>query len=400
MIVQSRLDGVYGGLTPDERARLMASINRTGAEGVMQKIRTTVPDSQAAHYNHRLAILRMVHRPLIWNLIALLLAAERDGAGMRLALMRYTHRRMQHINLSRVWQLVPYPVTQREFAVIQAIEHDRPYGLDAFAQFMVQTNSAEEAAVAGWRDEVVSFLRRDDPEDDDAWQRMARALLDAAIARGELPAPTMVGDGPALPWGVLETWLDPTGAHDPYPPSYHVPTVELLGGGVRDRWDIRPDTEAPAVEQRREDIAGVLFPMAGLEADAWPSLHPPASYEEQTAAREQIERAWPWTEAHEEATADLTSIGTHHAPWRAKLAAHHVVLDEVRREDFCGEEPVADGIRELPDLADAEHQTVQDLWATAGDVLCADPWPPFPEVASTVADEDRTYYRALYRALE
>jgi hypothetical protein len=399
MIVQSRLDGVYGGLTPNERARLMASINRTGAEGVMQKVWASVPDGQATHYNHRLAILRGLHRPLLWNLIALLLAAERDSTAMRMALLHHIHSRKQHVHLHDVWKLVPYPVTEREFAALQRMEQERPSSLDDFASFMIQTYEPEEAEAAGWRAAVVSMLRGDEP-DDEAWQRRARALLDAAIGRGELPPAHRAEDGASLPYGVLISWLEPGRTQAPLPPSYHVPTVELLGGGAHERWEIRPESEASGVRQRRDDIADALFGMAGLKPADWPSLHPPSTSEEQATAREHIERDWPWTHAHKDASAQLTYLGTQHAPWRARLAAHHTVLEEVQIHDFCGEDPVPGGIRELLTLADAEQREIHDLWAMAGDALSAEAWPPLPDVSATEHDELLTYFREIYRAME
>src|SRR5690242_20645606 len=110
MVAPEKMTALYGALTPTERARLMARINRTGAYDEMPRICKSVPDGQAEHYNHHLHILKRLHSPLASNLTALLLAAERDAQALHGCIRDLYQDRLRLFAQMGVWQLIAYPV--------------------------------------------------------------------------------------------------------------------------------------------------------------------------------------------------------------------------------------------------------------------------------------------------
>jgi hypothetical protein len=396
MIDNDRMAALYAGLSPTERARLMARITREGRYAEMNRVGDSLPEGQADHYNRRLRILRRLHSPLAPNLVALLLAAERDEAAL-LGCLRDIHQaRLRHIALCGVWQLFGYPVTEGEYAAIVAMERAEPEPLAAFAVYLAESD-AEDARVKGWRPEVLTFQAQEADWGEDEWEAQALALLHSAIGRGELPAPEHSPGGLALPRGVLYEWLAPDRIYEPFGPDYHVPMVEALGGSILARWELHPDGEADAVRARRERIGEALCWMVLLDPAEWPSIHPPASAEEREASALQIQERWPWRLEAEEQRARLLHIGAGHAQWRGALGAHLTMLGEIQAEVFGGEDPLPGHCREVLGQAEAAYARVGELWAMAGDALHDSEWPALPEVGEEEAAGSTAAYWAIFR---
>jgi len=396
MIAHAKVDALYGALTPPERARLMARCFRTGDTETIRRIRESLPDGQAQHYNRLLRIARRLHSPLVDSLAAILHGAQRDAEALLHMLAQHAHEKLAWIGLWDVWELVPYPVTRAEHDRVIALERERPEPLDAFATHLSGTWTAEEAAQKGWRTEVVAFLAQETDWDEAGWEAQALALLHAAIRRGELPQPSQTEEGPALPWGVLVDWLEPSReGYTPYGPDYHVPCVELLGGNSRARWEIRPDEQALAVRARQEQIARTLAGMALLPIDQLPSIHPPATLAEQEEQRAQVQAVWPWRGLDWREA--IGRIGARHAEIRTEWRIMHGILGEIRDEDFGGEDPTPESIRPLLARVAAAVDEMATRWAEAGEVLAKEAWPAVPELDEATRDRLQGLVRANYR---
>jgi hypothetical protein len=207
-----------------------------------------------------------------------------------------------------------------------------------------------------------------------------RALLDAAVSAGELPAPVETPAGPALPWGPFTDWLhqrEPAG-YEPYSPDWHVAAVEMLRG-LFCRWDVRPDEEAEQVRRRRAEIVRTLAGLAGLGAEQIPPADPPDSREEWERQRAAMQAAWPWTLSADE-TAEVQAVAAFYGDIRRETLALLAAVEAVQREEFGGEDPLRPRYRAELDALQAAEQSMTAGWGEgAGPYLCGDDWPALPE---------------------
>ncbi|HWE62085.1 MAG TPA: hypothetical protein VHB98_10265 [Chloroflexota bacterium] len=402
MINHPKMAALYRALAPAERARMIARLARTGDTRELARLRDATPDEQAALCNHLLRIVRTLHAALEHDLIILILGAEYHTTLLLHVAVQIAHDRLRQVDLRRIWTLVPYPVTASEHARLLALERQRPAPLDACCWYMARLLRAEQARADGWRADVVALLEDAAIATEAEALAQARALLDAAIGRGELPAPTPSAEGPALPWGTLRDWLEP-GSHEEYGPGYHVPAVELLAGDLDACWDIRPDGEAAAVQARREQIAQVLFDLARLDPAEWPSIHPPVTWQERDGAAAQIRERWPWSAVELGYQTVVEYIGAAQAPYRTKLRLLVAVLDEMKDQDFGGESPLSEPYHALVATAQAADEDYAHWWQEVGTMLATWPEtapPSVPEAPAAQAEEQLRQLRGIYRDMD
>src|SRR5581483_7146712 len=263
MIAPQKMAALYAGLTLPERLRLYASLVRSCDLPELTRLRESTPSDHAAAWNHCACIVRGMSR-LPPTLTALQFAAQRDEEALAAATASVYQDRLRWLSLWDIWKLVAYPVTEREYQTIIALERERLEPLAAFAQYLADSGPAEDAQARQWHPAVVTWLAGSQAESDDAAAAEALALLETMRQRGDLPEPVTSPDGPALPWGILADWLEPERQdYTPYGPDYHVPCVQVLGG-LMARWEIRPESEHDQVWARREQICATVATIAQL----------------------------------------------------------------------------------------------------------------------------------------
>ena len=162
------LDILYSGLSHTERARLIARCVRTEDFRTLDQVRCTVPMGHGDHFNTLMATVRRHTSYLHWIADSLRLQAERDDARLMLATMARGQQTLHWLATWDVWKLVPYPVTTTEYARIVALDQGRPEPLDAFACHLWECFGAEDAQAAGWRPDLVDWLRTTETADDGA----------------------------------------------------------------------------------------------------------------------------------------------------------------------------------------------------------------------------------------
>jgi hypothetical protein len=258
--------------------------------------------------------------------------------------------------------------------------------LDDYAGFVADTFDADwpgelHPAIAAWL--------RDVPEEtpDDEALRQVRALLEAAIERGEVPTPEQTNDGPVLSWGVLHDWCERTTpeSYRPYPPAFHVPALELLWGDDAE-WDIHPDHEAAVVKARRDALMatfrGILQDASTIDAEDLVklTLEPPSTFEEQERAAEPVGDLAPWSIRR--VRDDIRTISAGHAIRRAEVQAYVEAIDRFQRDEFGGEDPLDPLMRALLTDTLATEQRFEQTWTAVTDAITPyaleedQDWPP------------------------
>jgi hypothetical protein len=370
---------LYAGLGPTERARLLARLNREDHPDEIDRLRRSTPQEQASTYNRCIDVLGELHGPLPPLLGLIAYRAQRNQLALSIAmLVRLLRLERLHV-LFDVWTLVAYPITESEYRGLIGQERAEPWSLDDFALHICDTYGEEDAA--GLCEAMAAWMR-DVPEDttEDEARQQVRALLDAAVRRGELPKPKRTKGGPSLPWGMLSDWLERRELSDyrPRDPGYHVPTLELLGA-LNATWEVRPDGEAEAVRARREQIVTTLARAARIPMECLTTPHPPRSRAERERAEREAERAWPWSPSGE-VLDGAREFGRRHAGIRGELAAVEEVLDKIRDEEFGGEDPLSPELHAMLEQARRDVADFAPMWEQAGGVFGGDgPWPQEPE---------------------
>jgi hypothetical protein len=421
-----RADALYASLTPQERARMLARHWREHNGRELDRLRETIPDATAgAAYNRVVTLLRNLNGPmLLAGLAALRNGLEADGFALIALYGCVAARRTAHAHLHRMWRLLAYPVTEREYRTLRDMQRSELWPLDAYAESLAEFDGTEpglHSAVAALLQGLPEHLRREyaepwklgDPpptpeavQDDirraDEITARIRRLIDAAIKRGELPKPRREDDERCLSIGTLTDWGEGTTTEtfEPYGPEYHVPALELFGGSCA-TWEIHPDNDAAVVRTQRKEMRDVL---ASIVAEAAPladeelaglTLEPPQTRAEQERARDDVQRIWPWATVEREA---FRGLAARTAIRRAELHAYTDVLEHVQNEDFGGEDPLAPEARPFVDAAWESARSVDELWRDIAESLAPHrpeddrPWPP------TLDDE--AYYASIRPGLE
>jgi hypothetical protein len=372
---------LYRTLTPTERARLVARFVREDNVPGLRPVRDSLPSEAACTaYNRALHIAADMPPHLLLCTEVLQRGMEQARARLAAVLVPRLQQRRVLLHLNDLWILCGgYPVTQGEYQSIITQEREELRPLDELAGYIAEAYCGDDAATVC--PAVAAWLDADAPDDETAEEAQAavRALLDAAIAAGELPAPVQTPKGPALPRGAFTDWLhqrEPA-AHEPYPPEWHVAAVYVLRG-LFCRWDVRPDEEAEQVRRRRAEMVRTLAGLTGLSAEQIPPADPPASRDEWERQRAAVEAAWPWTPTADE-TAEVQDTATFYSDIRRETLALLAAVETVQREEFGGEDPLQPRIRAaLEDLRTAEQSMTAGWGDGAGLYRYREDWPALP----------------------
>ncbi|MBI4302172.1 MAG: hypothetical protein HY664_06170 [Chloroflexi bacterium] len=386
-------------LTPLERARLMARLCREENEAEMARIRDSVPWEHTKAYNRAVHVLARLVNPGALLVELVLKSAECDMLLLNNLLSLRYEQQSRRYALHEFWQLLGYPITESEYRALIETERGQLELLDDFARYITDTFSVDDAGevcppVATWLGEV--------PEDtgDDEALRQVRAIIDGAVEGGELPQPKSMRK-PALPWGTLSNWLhrkDAT-ACEPYPPDYYVPALEFLGA-LMARWDVRPDSEAAAVNARRDEIVNVLAYVAGLSLERGLDPRPHKSEAQRRRALKKMEPMNPWLPYNQTVEA-MQALGRRHGHLRNHLQVLNEVLEAIRREDFGGEDPLLPVVRSLLAQAQKELEDFAEWWQLAGErfgmAASGDKWPAIHDFQGEDREELHAKYMALFQ---
>jgi len=390
---------LYRSLAPTERVRLVARLVSAGNLGELRRVRDALPptpDTHRAAYSRALQIAAHMPLPLHACCEGLHGALEAIRATLSALLHEQRRHHLLALRLSDLWCLLPYPLTRSEYQDLIAQERDELQPTGELAQFIAQGFCADDAprvcpTIAAWltADDApgptstpgVEVASSEAPPWD--WRPAAaevRALLEGAIARGELPPVTTTPAGPALAWGPFTDWLHatPPSAYTPYGPDYHLAAVQVLRG-LLCVWDVRPDDEADAVRTRRHALIATLADLADLTPDRTPPADPPTSREEWQRQQDALEAAWPWRPTPRE-LALLQQVAADHASISREVTALGMAVDTVQATEFGGADPLPPRIRATCEAlrADVTHLTAG--WRLGADQSAyGDDWPPLPD---------------------
>lgn len=390
-----KMGKLYEGLNERERVRMLAKLARAHDTSEMDRLRNATPMAHADAYNRALGLLRTLNGNLPDWLTIFHMGMQRDRFRLQHVLSEMAQRTLQQLALPNIWKLIAYPVTESEYRVLVELERAEPYELDAYAQRFVEMDGDE---LVGLNPHIAEFLQhlpadlklhRFDSDEWEAWRaspeyeqedqeqdriygeltRQLLALIEAAIAAGELPKPKKTKGEPSLPLGVLSDWGEGTTpeTYKPLGPSYFVPVLQLLGGDFA-KWEIHPDDETDTVKERRRDMLAALLPLTGRHnqlRDAIEHLEPPKTAAQREAAQKHAD------ELHETRNAESALIeiafesaivhGTH----RAQLEGLAEALAIVQQEDFYGEDPLWPETRAQIETAQEEGKRFDGLWQDA-----------------------------------
>ncbi len=402
------MSDLYRALAPTERVRLVARLVSTSNLGELRRVRDALPptpDTHRAAYSRALRIAADMPLPLLGCCESLHAALEATRATLS-ALLHEQHRhRLMALRLHDLWRLLPYPLTQSEYLDLIAQERDELHPLDELAQFIAQGFCADDAptvcaAVAAWltADEEPADAPTAGDEEAPPWDwrpaaAEVRALLEGAIARGELPPATTTPAGPALAWGPFTDWLHaaPPSAYTPYGPDYHLAAVQVLRG-LLCVWDVRPDEEADAVRARRHTLITTLADLADLTPDRTPPADPPASRQEWQRQQDALETAWPWRPTPRE-LALLQQVAADHASISREVTALSMAVDSVQATEFGGADPLHPRIRATYEALHADVAHLTAGWSLGADQSAyGDDWPTLPEPDPARLEERRAVF--------
>jgi hypothetical protein len=278
-----------------------------------------------------------------------------------------THLRDQ---FNQLWSIIPYPVTESEYRAIVKLERAELWTLDEYLERLIEWGHPSLNAT------VAAYLEQD-PEDDNADEKTTyarvRAIIDDAIKKGELPKPKRKDGEPTLPLGVLTDWGEGT-TEETYAlsaPGVNVPMLRLLDGNLNAEWDIRPNSEADAVKERRSAILKnfPILPGSPKEPKASiPSLDPPLTKKELEQS-EALERSLADTWEQTVPLAELAyDAALSHAEHRSQFEGVCKALEIVQRDDFFREDPLFPEIRTQLDAAQEEADRFPALWEQANSI--------------------------------
>ncbi len=385
-----KIGNLYANLTPQERVRLMARLFREHNPEEMRRLRDATPTEHADAYNRALGLLRVLSSHVRDWITAFHLGMERDRLMLQLVALDSSHRWLTHARLADVWKLVAYPVTESEYRAIVELERSELEPLEDYAERLAGHNGTE----AGLHPDIAALLQSlpedlvrlsvpdthklgdhvapdllaEDTRRADEIAARIRHVMDAAIQRGELPEPQYKDDELCLPVGVLRDWGEGTTPEtfELFGPGFYVPTLGILfGGDFGAKWEIRPDSDADAVRERRGELLKAFLSLAGVlrtERDALPSLDPPLTRAERERAEklaDELHDAW---QDRNQSTEAAVAAARSHASQRAQLYAIAAAIETIQRDDFGGEDPLSPEIREALEAALTEATQVQAVW--------------------------------------
>jgi len=204
----------------------------------------------------------------------------------------------------------------------------------------------------------------------------------AAIKRGELPkaksapndATEAVPGDIWLPAGALTDWAEGTTAqtYQPLGPGYAVPALGALLGGDFAGWDIRPDSDAPAVRERRQRICDAFLTVRTIPKEdrmRAPSIDPPLTAKERERARKLADERSEAFDYFRPLAIIALHIATTHATHRAQFQDVATAIETIRRDDFGGEDPLWPEVRDQLEMAETEAERFAETWAAAHDIM-------------------------------
>jgi BMFP domain-containing protein YqiC len=389
---------LYEGLSETECVRMLAKLSRAHDIAEMGRLRNATPPEHAAAYNRALGLLRTLNGNLTDWLTIYRVSMERDRFRLQAFIRESAQHYLNYAQLFDVWKLIPYPATESEYRAAIKRERAELHPLDGYAEILSELDGDEP----GLNPVLAEFLQNLPPELEprrfadgewEAWKaspeyeqesqeqdrrseelaRRIRALIDAAIERGELPKPKRKDGEPAIPWGVLHDWAEGSTpeTYEPYGPHYHIPVLELFNGDFLKWEDVRPDSEAEAVRKRRAEIRDLFLTLSGIprdERETFPSLELPKTAAALKKAREQAETLHHDEVKGLEGVAELAlDAATVYASHRAQLEGITQALDIITREDFHGEDPLWPETRAQLEATHAEAERFTKQWASAND---------------------------------
>ena len=377
------VDNLYASLTAQELAKLLARLYREQDDKEMLRLRDNIPPGRADEYNRIARILNNLELLGGLALRVTWLAMERCTLFLAHELDEYAKTWRARSHAYTASKLLPgYPVTESEYRALIAAQRDRRELLDDFAGYI--TDGAWDNTDTGLHPTVRAWLAEEMPNDvpdEEHWpqaKREVRGLLDAAIERGELPAPQDTPDGPALTWGILHDWLTGTTAEtfEPYSPEYYIPTLEALNAHIGLAWDIRPDSEGDDVRRRREHICETLATIWELNdaQRAQINPHPPETMEQSEREQREWEAVWP-SRPKPETRELLLKFQAMYLDIRLEMLSLAAAFETIRREDFYGEDALPEHVRKTLEDARQASERFCEAWSW-GQEQVRDPWEP------------------------
>lgn len=371
-----KLEKLYAGLGPKEIRRMMAKLSREHKPDEMNRLGRAISMDHAALYNRGLKLLRVANGTALDWIGLTKLGMERDRLRFQTFVREAAMLSHLRYQFNQLWKIIPYPVTESEYRAIVKRDRAELWTLDEYLERLIEWGHPKLNPT------VAAYLEREtednagDEDEETSWQSTyagVRAIIDDAIKKGELPKPKRRDGEPALPLGVLADWGEGT-TEETYTLSYpgaHVPMLALLDGDLNTEWDIRPDSEADAVKERRSAILKNFPILPGHPEEpkaSIPNLDPPLTKKEleqsEALARSLSEESESWA-----ALAELAyDAALSHAEHRSMFEGIREALEIVQRDDFYGEDPLFPEIRAQLDAAQEEADRFPDLWEQANSI--------------------------------
>ncbi len=399
-----KIEKLYAGLGEKERVRMLAKLAREHKPAEMDKLRNATPEEHADAYNHALKLLRVLNGNLLDWIALFRTSMERDR--MRLQAFFQVAALKDRITwqLAAMWQLIPYPVTESEYREIVKREREKLTSLDGYAEYLAETTyDTDEPGLHpkiaelldtlppkdGNRDEQTSELhtitrvnihavehdaikKGEIPQPSELAKRI-RTVIDDAIEAGELPKPTRKDGELWLPNGVLSDWGQGTtpDTYELYGPGLHVPMLRPFQGELAAEWDIRPNSEAEAVKERRRQLylflpvpPDISEELRGLVRNLEPPLTEKELERDEKLADE-IQAAWYSSQGLAKLMYDAAVA---HADSRYQLAGVREALAIIQERDFYGEDPLWPEIRAQLDATQNEANRFPSLWEHVNEI--------------------------------
>lgn len=365
-----KMGKLYEGLNERERVRMLAKLARAHDTREMDRLRDATPQQHADAYNRALGLLRTIAGTVAsWITIANF-AMDAHAFALTAAIRDAGRDWQERRRLMEAWKLTPYPVTESEYRAIVERERAELYAINDYLERLIEGSHPN-------RNPAVSEYLEQEPEDESAgWETTyaaVRAIIEAAIKRGELPRPKRKNGEPVLPLGVLADWGEGTtpATYEPAGPAFAVPAIDqLFAGSMYAKWDIRPDTQAETVKERREELRRVFLLLSGAPQSDWErfsSLDPPLTEAEHTRAQEQASELYSaWFKSTREA-ALAVAAARGHASHAAEIQSIAGALETIRQEDFYGEDPLWPETRAKLAEAETRIQHFAELWALSAE---------------------------------
>lgn len=397
--VNRKMETLYAGLGPMEIRRMQAKLARERNPQEMNRFGRAVPDKHTAHYNEGLRLLRVIHGTVPDWFMAFHLGMERDRFRFQAATSHAAFSWLARSAIYDVWKIVLFPVTESEYRALVELERSELHPLEDFADVKLWDAEAAKlrpelaaltAPVAEMEQETWDALS--DAEKETYEARFVAGVVTAAkeaVKRGDLPKPKRkpkdeseqsldgihyIGTSSSslwFPYGALHDWAFGTTAEnfEPMPAAYAVPILHVLDDRWEATWDIRPDSEAEAVKERRATIREVFLELLRVvipkeEHESFPSFEPPLTLKERERAYKEAERLGEvvlWSSERVAAEMALDAAKTH-AEHRIQFEDLLEALKIVQDEDFGGEDPVFPEYRALWERTREESSRFVAQW--------------------------------------